>query len=57
MTYKLVTWTWVSERHFLQNEQSKIVTSRKTTDSICCQTYKWELTLNNLSGGQLLNIH
>ena len=34
---KNVIQNWVSGRHFLQNEQSEPVPSRKKTDSICCQ--------------------
>lgn len=43
---KLVIQTWVSDRHFLEKEQTETVTSKKTTDSICCQTHQWELNLN-----------
>jgi len=33
---------WALGRHFLKNEQRESVTSRKTTDSICCQW--WNLS-------------
>lgn len=34
----LITSTdWVSGRHFLKNQLNRPITSRKTTESICCQ--------------------
>lgn len=33
----MVIWSWIFGRHFLENELSDPVTSRKATDGICCQ--------------------
>ena len=35
--YLMVIQTRVFGRHFLENQRNKPVTSRKTTDSTCCQ--------------------
>ena len=33
----MIIQIWISGRHFLKNKQREPVTSRETTDSICCQ--------------------
>ena len=42
-TVKVIIQIWLLGRHFHKNEQSKSVTSRKTTDSICWQSKWWNL--------------
>ena len=39
----MVIQTWVFGRHFLENELSEPVTSRKATDSIYCQGKKFKV--------------
>lgn len=47
MTHKLLIWSRVSGRYFLENEQSKPIRSRETNDKIYpkdkIQTFKWKL--------------
>ena len=39
----MVIQTWVFGRHFLENELSEPVTSRKATDSVYCQGKKFKV--------------
>lgn len=46
----MVIQTWVSGRHFLENELSKPINSRKTTNSICYQMIN--LTFQEINCGK-----
>ena len=49
----MVIATWVLGRHFLANEQSEFITSRKTTGNVCYQSKKLNFSSKNSNFGKL----